>query len=113
MRPDEARIARFERDGVLSFPGLPDGAEIAATRDALADVLTMDRPEIPREKRSSGVRRAFAPHAIRYNRVDDPPSAFARPDREAHGDFGPVEALDGPGLARAGGRRGGSGGTGR
>ena len=62
MQLDETQISRFERDGILFFPGLLDAGEVAELREELPEILAMDRPEILREKHSSNVRCAFAPH---------------------------------------------------
>ncbi len=62
MHLDQTQIRRFEEDGILFFPGLLDPGEVAELRAELPEILAMDRPEILREKHSSNVRCAFAPH---------------------------------------------------
>lgn len=76
MRLDEAQISRFERDGILFFPGLLRDDEVADLREELPDILAADRPEILREKHSSHARCAFAPHTYseRYRRLMHHPS---------------------------------------
>ena len=71
MKLDETEVSRFERDGILFFPGLLDHGEMVGLRDELSDLLVMERPEILRERRSSHVRCAFAPHTYseRYRRL--------------------------------------------
>lgn len=84
MQLDETQISRFERDGILFFPGLLGDDEMAGLREELPDILAMDRPEILREKHSSNVRCAFAPHTYsdRYRRLMHHPKIV-----------GPVEQL--------------------
>ena len=76
MRLDETQVGRFERDGILFFPGLLNDADMAGLREALSDILAMDRPEILREKHSPHVRCAFAPHTYSeaYRRLMHHPS---------------------------------------
>ena len=71
MPLDETQVRRFERDGILFFPGLLSDNEMAGLRAELPDTLAMHRPEILREKHSSHVRCAFAPHTYseRYRRL--------------------------------------------
>ena len=71
MQLDETELRRFERDGILFFPGLLGEDEMAGLREELPDIMVMDRPEILREKHSSHVRCAFAPHTYseRYRRL--------------------------------------------
>ena len=71
MHLTEADITRFRSDGILFFPGLLGDDEMAGLREDLPDILSMDRPEILREKHSSNVRCAFAPHTYneRYRRL--------------------------------------------
>ena len=84
MQLTEADIARFRSDGILFFPGLLRDDEVAGLREELPDILAMDRPEILRERHSSQVRCAFAPHTYseRYRRLLRHP-----------GIVGPVEQL--------------------
>ena len=76
MRLDKTQITRFEEDGILFFPGLLDAGEMAALREGLPDILAMERPEILREKHTSKVRCAFAPHTYSegYRRLMRHPS---------------------------------------
>ena len=71
MQLTEADITRFQRDGILFFRGLLGDDEMAGLREELPGILDMDRPEILREKHSSNVRCAFAPHTYneRYRRL--------------------------------------------
>lgn len=84
MQLTEADITRFRRDGILFFPGLLDDDEMAGLCEELPEILAMDRPEILREKHSSNVRCAFAPHTYsdRYRRLMHHPKIV-----------GPVEQL--------------------
>ena len=84
MHLDETQIRRFEEDGILFFPGLLDTGDVAELREELPEILAMDRPEILREKHSSNVRCAFAPHTYseRYRRLMHHPKIV-----------GPVEQL--------------------
>ncbi len=76
MHLDETQLSRYERDGILFFPGLLSDGEVAGLRDELPDILATDRPEILREKHSSHARCAFAPHTYseRYRRLMHHPS---------------------------------------
>ena len=80
MRLDETQTSRFERDGILFFPGLLGEDEVAGLKEELPEILAMERPEILREKHSSHARCAFAPHTYseRYRRLMHHPEIVTR-----------------------------------
>ena len=71
MHLESIQIQQFEQDGILFFPGLLSSTEMAGLREDLPEILDLERPEILREKHSSRVRCAFAPHTYneRFHRL--------------------------------------------
>ena len=87
MRLEPPQIDQFNRDGILFFPGLLSAEEMTGLREGLLDILGLERPEILREKHSSVC-------TICYNRTDNLPLTYVRPEWEAHSDFTVVEPFE-------------------
>jgi ectoine hydroxylase len=64
MEFSEGQLAEYEDRGVLFFPGLLHGDEVAALQAAMSAILSREGPEIIREKgESTAARLAFGAHA--------------------------------------------------
>ena len=80
MHLSKTDIERFQRDGIVFFPSLLSPTEIETVRSELPIVMTLERPEILREKHTGQVRCAFAPHTYSdaFHRLMHHPSIVER-----------------------------------
>ncbi len=65
MKLSEEQLATFERNGYVVVPDLFSVREVELMRNALADVVKLDRPELVRERNNDSVRLVYG--ADRFN----------------------------------------------
>ena len=69
MELTDGDVAEYEARGLLCFPGLLQGEEVAALQGALPALLVRRGPEVIREKDDQAARLVFGAH--RFSQVFD------------------------------------------
>ena len=87
MKLDNTRVAAFDEQGYLFFPGLPDDGEVAILQRAIPEILNRQGLEVIPEKEDAAAARL-----VTHRRISDADAAFTVEVNTRAGAGGPVGA---------------------